>query len=67
MESHLLSKRGEGIPWIKRMRRGPSRESFLKKKMKRLATNFLLKPLTLALSPQVGRGDDGDDFFQKVN
>ena len=29
--------------------------------------NFFLKPLTLTLSPQVGRGDCGDDFFQKVN
>ena len=28
---------------------------------------FFLKPLTLTLSPQVGRGDCGDDFFQKVN
>jgi hypothetical protein len=27
---------------------------------------FKRKPLTLTLSPQVGRGDDGVDFFQKI-
>ena len=31
-----------------------------------LIHKFIKKPLTLTLSPQVGRGDDGDDFFQNI-